>query len=99
MRVTKKLRAEAALLCSAAASVARRWDDGCWRHACPSILFAEHDLVRELDVSPEAAEIADAAHDEALSRIDWWSDCQRETWAEAHALLMCDWTPSEDYWR
>lgn len=105
MRVTKKLRAEAAVLCSAAASRMHRViedrrraiPDGSWQ---PSPPFALEDLVRELECDPLSGELGEeaemAAADLMAARHGRRGSVympNRETWAEAEALLQTGWTP------
>jgi hypothetical protein len=107
-RVAKKLRAEAALVCSAAASravlipesVRRAEHVTIWRFSPPLDLAP---LVRELEVTPEAGDLADEAQAVALDRMsrveslpEWCAlfvERYRLAWAEAEAMLQQGWAP------
>ena len=96
VRHPKKLREEAALLCSAAASCETHGGDGNWQWNGPAWMSRDHWMVHEVDVTPEAADLAEAVHDHvrdvtSIGDVTWKR--LRLQWAEAHALLMTGWTP------
>lgn len=93
MKITKKLREDAAILCSAVASRdIEMWNGEWWWLAMQGVSDASP-IVLELDIDPDAADLAD----EARSYIRHESDrpTTRETWAEAEALIRDGWSPDE----
>jgi hypothetical protein len=78
MRVSKKVREEAALLCAIAAS---------------TDIFAMS-AVRDLDLSRDAERLAYGAWARSFwETTHTRGECWCEDWAEAEALLRCGWSP------